>query len=65
MKAAAQGRARVGWLVQAVAVATGTGDGGGSRRRQLRLWQTKALLWLACGREGSQTLGRGGDEVNE
>ena len=55
-EAAAKGRARVSWLVQAVAVATGAGDGGGSGRRQLRLWKTRARLWLARGREGSQTL---------
>ena len=50
-KAAAQGRARVGWLVQAVAVATGADDGGGLRWRQLRLWKPRARLWLARGRE--------------
>ena len=56
MKAAAQGRACVGWLVQAVAVATGAGDGDGLEWRQVRLWQTRARLWLVRGREGSQTL---------
>ena len=56
--AAAEGRARVGWLVQAVAVATGSDDGGGLGWRQLRLLKTRARLWIACGREWLCRLGK-------